>query len=231
VQPAAAALADLDRALAGLRALPGGPRWTDPSRWHVTVAFLGEVDQPRLDRLATAVAAAAGAGRPVWLRLHGAGTFPPRGLPRVLWAGVAGAPPPGGCPGPGSAAGVAGVPPPGGCPGPDAAAGALPPGGGRPGPGADGAVAQGELAQLRRTAQAVGRAARSAGVPVERKPFRPHLTLGRWRRGDPADREPVDRLTGYAGPAFEVAEIVLMRSHLGPDPRHERLLAWPLPAG
>jgi 2'-5' RNA ligase len=66
---------------------------------------------------------------------------------------------------------------------------------------------------------------------VERRPFQPHLTLGRWRPGDAADRQVADPLAGYAGPPFDVAEIVLMRSHLGPDPRHERLLAWPLVAG
>jgi RNA 2',3'-cyclic 3'-phosphodiesterase len=177
VQPDPAPLAHLDRALAAVRALPGGPRWTDPARWHLTVAFLGEVDEPRVDRLVAAVGSAADAGRAVRLRLRGAGVFPPRGAPRVLWAGV-----------------------------------------------------DGELAQWGRTARAVGRAARSAGVPVERKPFQPHLTLGRWRPADPADRALATRLADYAGPPFDVAEIVLMRSHLGPDPRHERLLSWPLAA-
>lgn len=147
------------------------------------MAFLGEVDESRVDRLAAAVAAATGSGRAVRLRLSGAGTFPPRGAPRVLWAGVAGS--------------------------------------------TD--DAPGELAQLGRTARAVGRAARSVGIPVERKPFRPHLTLGRWRRGDPADRAVAGQLACYLGPPFDVAEIVLMRSRLGPDPRHERLLSWPLP--
>jgi 2'-5' RNA ligase len=135
-----------------------------------------------VDRLVAAVGSAAAAGRPVRLRLCGAGTFPPRGAPRVLWAGVAGASP-------------------------------------------------AELARLGQLARAVGRAARAAGIPVERKPFRPHLTLGRWRPADPADPELAGRLADYGGPPFEVAEIVLMRSHLGPDPRHERLLAWPLAGG
>jgi 2'-5' RNA ligase len=225
VQPGAAALADLDRALAGPRLLPGGPRWTDPSRWHITVAFLGEVGESRVDGLVAAVGMAAAAGRPVWLRLRGVGTFPARGAPRVLWAGVAGAAPAGAAPQGEALAGAAPVA--ANSAGADRA-GAVGPAAATPGPAAAG---DGELAQLERTARAVARAARSARVPVERRPFRPHLTLGRWRSTDPADRALAGRLADYAGPAFEATEIVLMRSRLGPDPQHERLLAWPLRDG
>jgi 2'-5' RNA ligase len=190
VRPGAGALADLDRTLTGLRLLPGGPRWADPSTWHITLAFLGEVADPRVDPVAAEVGravAAAGpaAGRPFRLRLAGAGTFPARGAPRVLWAGVTGA----------------------------------------------GAEVDAAAERLGRLARAVRRAARAAGVPVERRPYRPHLTLGRWRPADAADRAVADPLTGYAGPPFDVAEILLIRSHLGPQPRYEHLLAWPLGPG
>lgn len=58
-------------------ALAEGLRWTRPEGWHVTVAFLGEVDEPDLDAVVAAVTAgterfrtagdaAGGAG----LRLH-----------------------------------------------------------------------------------------------------------------------------------------------------------------
>jgi 2'-5' RNA ligase len=155
------------------------------------VTFLGEVAESRVDRLAMAVGAAVAAGRPtrLRLRLRGAGTFPARGTPRVLWVGVADAAPVT----PGEAGGA------------------------------------GDLAVLGRAARAVGRGARAAGATVERRPFHPHLTLGRWRPADPADRAVSDALAGYAGPPFDVTELVLMRSHLGPDPRYDRLLSWPLP--
>jgi 2'-5' RNA ligase len=40
-----------------------------------------------------------------------------------------------------------------------------------------------------------------------------------------ADR---DLLAAYQGPSWPVAEIRLMRSHLGPQPVYDRLAGWPL---
>ena len=66
------------------------------------------------------------------------------------------------------------------------------------------------------------------GLPVEDRPFRPHLTLGRWRPGRPADGTLTDRLAGYRGPAWPVGEVLLLESHLGPRPVHEVVAAWPV---
>jgi 2'-5' RNA ligase len=68
--------------------------------------------------------------------------------------------------------------------------------------------------------------ARSLRLTVEDRPFRPHLTLGRWRPGRPADPTLADRLTGYRGPQWPVDEVALVRSTLGRRLRHERLAAW-----
>jgi 2'-5' RNA ligase len=227
VWPGAAALADLDRALAGPRRLPGGPRWTDSATWHITLAFLGEVAESRVDRLVAAVGPVAAAGRPVRLRLAGAGTFPTRGAPRVLWTGVTGADRPARDPATDDPA--ARVP----------AARDLAAGGPASGDAASGDAARdpaaGELAagdpaagELARLAREVRGAALAAGIPVERRPYQPHLTLGRWRPAGPADRAVVEPLAGYAGPPFEVAQIVLVRSHGGAAARYEHLHAWPL---
>jgi len=181
-EPDRAALDHLDRALGPVRLLPGGPRWIDRARWHLTLTFLGELavdGADRLDRLTAALGTVPAAHRTVHLRLSEAGTFPARGSPQVFWVGVTGE--------------------------------------------------QGELDRLRGLARATARAARQAGVRVERRPFHPHLTLGRWRRGDAVDRAAVAALAGYGGPAFRLTEVVLMRSHLGPQPRYERLTGWPLP--
>jgi 2'-5' RNA ligase len=86
-----------------------------------------------------------------------------------------------------------------------------------------------DLQRLSRLAKATARAARQAGVRLERRPFRPHLTLGRWRPGDHPDRAVAAALADYHGPPFRLTEIVLMRSHLGPTPHYERLATWPLP--
>ena len=76
-----------------------------------------------------------------------------------------------------------------------------------------------------------GRLAASAlrlRLPVEDRPYRPHLTVGRWRPGHPADGHLLDAVAGYAGPAWQVSEVLLLRSFLGPTPRYEPVEIWPL---
>ena len=70
--------------------------------------------------------------------------------------------------------------------------------------------------------------ARGLGMPVEERPFRAHLTLGRWRPGRPGDGDLPDRLVGYRGRDWPVTEVELLESHLGPAPRYDRVAAWPL---
>jgi RNA 2',3'-cyclic 3'-phosphodiesterase len=87
--PPAAALDHLAGALRRLRDRADGPRWTARELQHVTLAFFGEVPEARVPVLTDALAAALGPVE-VHLRLAGAGTFPARGDPRVLWVGVDG---------------------------------------------------------------------------------------------------------------------------------------------
>ncbi|MGY1747426.1 RNA 2',3'-cyclic phosphodiesterase [Blastococcus sp. SYSU D00695] len=84
----------------------------------------------------------------------------------------------------------------------------------------------GDVVPLGELAARLGRAARALRLAVEDRPFHPHLTLGRWRPGRPADAALADRLAGYAGPRWPVAEVTLVRSTLGPRPRHDRVAGW-----
>jgi 2'-5' RNA ligase len=86
----------------------------------------------------------------------------------------------------------------------------------------------GDVGALSALADRLADTARAVGLPVENRPFRAHLTLGRWRPGQPADGDLPDRLAAYRGPVWPVTEVVLWRSHLGPAPRYERVAAWPL---
>jgi 2'-5' RNA ligase len=86
----------------------------------------------------------------------------------------------------------------------------------------------GDVAPLVDLAARLGAAAGALGLPVEERPFRPHLTLGRWRPRQPADGALTDRLAGYRGPAWPVTEVRLMESHLGPTPGYETVAAWPV---
>ena len=70
--------------------------------------------------------------------------------------------------------------------------------------------------------------ARSLRLAVEERPFRPHLTLGRWRPGRPADGAVVERLADYRGPAWPVTEVRLLDSHLGAQPSYDTVAAWPV---
>jgi 2'-5' RNA ligase len=127
------------------------PRWpTAPDRWHITLAFLGEVADPapveaelrnRLTRIPPFVLSLAGSGA------FGGGH---------VWVGVGG-----------------------------------------------------EVQRLHDLAGRVAAAARAAGVDVERRPYRPHLTVGRRRQPDPR------RLADYRGPDWRADEVELVRSDLG----------------
>lgn len=86
----------------------------------------------------------------------------------------------------------------------------------------------GDVRPLVELAGRLSAAARSLDLPVEDRPFRPHLTLGRWRPGRPADGALTDRLAHYRGPAWAVTEVRLLESHLGPKPTYETLSAWPV---
>lgn len=84
----------------------------------------------------------------------------------------------------------------------------------------------GDLPVLTDLAAELAAAARRLRLPVEDRPFRPHLTVGRWRPGQPADGDLIDRLSAYRGPVWPVREVRLMESFLGPKPRHVPVAAW-----
>lgn len=71
-------------------------------------------------------------------------------------------------------------------------------------------------------------AASRLGHPVEDRPFRAHLTVGRWRPGRPADGALPDLLAGYRGPEWPLTEVALVASHLGADPHYETLARYSL---
>ena len=89
----------------------------------------------------------------------------------------------------------------------------------------------GDVPALTGLARRLAGAARELGLPVEDRPFRAHLTLGRWRPRQPADGDLPGRLVGYRGPDWPVTEVRLLESHLGPAPTYEELARWPVCGG
>lgn len=66
-------------------------KWQRAEKLHVTLAFLGQPDEPRLAALHPRVVEAAARHAPFALHLAGAGRFVTRRAPTVLWLGVGGA--------------------------------------------------------------------------------------------------------------------------------------------
>ncbi|WBB65318.1 RNA 2',3'-cyclic phosphodiesterase [Micromonospora sp. WMMD812] len=186
VCPPAEAVADLTAQITQLRigaaaAAGTNVRLADPAHFHLTLAFLGDVEEGRLVEVESALGLAAQWFRedrdsaPL-LRLGGGGRFG-RGRFTVLWVDV-----------------------------------------------------RGEAEALAVLARLIRSRLRAARLPHDDKPFRAHLTIA--RPGDRVDRADLDAdrvaLDGYQGPEWPATELLLVRSHLGPRPRYDRLAAWPL---
>lgn len=102
---------------------PRGVRPVRPAQLHLTLHFLGDVEDD--SRLEVREQLAAVRHEPFTITIKGTGVFPPRGRPSVLWAGV---------------------------------------------------VESQPLAELH---AAVAAAIESCGLPVEHRPYVPHVTLAR----------------------------------------------------
>lgn len=63
-------------------------RWTQPDQVHLTLAFLAEVEERRLDDLAERLERAASRRPGFTTRITGGGAFPDAARARVLWAGL-----------------------------------------------------------------------------------------------------------------------------------------------
>lgn len=73
-----------------LRKAGADASWTRPEGIHLTLKFLGEVEDSRVPAIQDALAAAAQGTGALHLEVAGAGAFPNVKAPRVLWLGVRG---------------------------------------------------------------------------------------------------------------------------------------------
>lgn len=70
-----------------LRAISKEPRWVRPENLHVTLKFLGEVPETKLDAVRTGLRQIR-SEQPITLEFRGLGFFPHEKHPRVFWAGI-----------------------------------------------------------------------------------------------------------------------------------------------
>ncbi|MBX6422690.1 RNA 2',3'-cyclic phosphodiesterase [Thermosulfurimonas sp. F29] len=148
-----------------LRAAGADVRWVRPEGFHLTLKFFGSIPEGKLEELVKAAERAASGLRPFVLSLKGAGFFPPRGTPRVVWVGLSG-----------------------------------------------------DLDPLLELHRRLERAFERVGFPPERRPFHPHLTLGRVKT--PRGAEELRRRTAnlrIPEHAFRVERLTFFRSELRPD--------------
>jgi 2'-5' RNA ligase len=65
-----------------------GVKWVDADAMHITLLFLGEVDDRDLLTVCRAVQSAAAREAPFALRVSGVGAFPTLRRPKVVWGGI-----------------------------------------------------------------------------------------------------------------------------------------------
>lgn len=142
-----------------MRAEIPGARWVPAEQIHLTLAFLGEIDEKASERLIAELARIQSAT--FNLSFDGTGCFPNRHHPRVLWVGM-----------------------------------------------------QQEHA-LTRLAVEIQTVVRTCGIPLEDRPFSPHLTLARLKL--PCSREVATFLNQHRTvkiPSFTVEQFILFQSRL-----------------
>ena len=90
IAPPAAVLDELDSLAGPLRPGRDDLRWTNREAWHVTLAFLGQVDESATTRLLRRLENAARRHHVFRLAFAGAGAFPTPARANVLWSGISG---------------------------------------------------------------------------------------------------------------------------------------------
>ena len=153
--------------------------WAGPSTMHLTLRFLGDVEEEGLPEIIGGVGRAASSAPEFRFETGGVGAFPSPRRPSVIWVGV---------------------------------------------------EPNDELFDLQ---GAIERELSTSGFPRERRPFRPHITVGRIRdRAGPRDLTGV--LASLEGPreAVHVRDVRVMKSTLKPSGAvHETLATLPLEGG
>jgi 2'-5' RNA ligase len=65
-----------------------GVRWTQPDQLHLTLKFLGDIDNRELPEICNQMRAACAGVEAFHVALTGLGAFPKNKPPRVLWVGI-----------------------------------------------------------------------------------------------------------------------------------------------
>lgn len=80
-----ASAGSIARLVQGLQAKLSGVRWSRPEQLHLSLKFIGEVDNRELPQFCNALRDACAGIEPFSLELSGLGAFPKNKPPRVVW--------------------------------------------------------------------------------------------------------------------------------------------------
>ncbi|HQG30951.1 MAG TPA: RNA 2',3'-cyclic phosphodiesterase [Deltaproteobacteria bacterium] len=80
----------LGEIISGLRQKNRGVKWVQPEGLHITLKFLGNIDEGLVPSLSRELAALAAAFPAAHVSLSRLGAFPDAKRPRVIWAGLIG---------------------------------------------------------------------------------------------------------------------------------------------
>ncbi|MCR1784638.1 RNA 2',3'-cyclic phosphodiesterase [Nocardioides carbamazepini] len=141
-------------------------RWTRPEQLHVTLAFMADAEERRVDEYVDRLADALDDLPPAVLSLAGAVAFPNVAEGRVLATGVTG-----------------------------------------------------DTDDLATASLRARNAAVACGIEVDGQRFRPHVTVARTGGRSTELTSWVRLLETYAGPAWPLASVQVLASHLGEGPR------------
>ena len=154
-------------------------RWVREGNIHLTIVFLGSVEENVVEDLKETVGSVVKGYKGFTARLKGVGVFPNWRKPRVLWIGL-----------------------------------------------------DGDIDGLSRMRDELQDALKVFGLREEKRPFRAHLTLGRFKDRLDDDEELkgiLDRYHDIASEPCSLDELVLFKSDLKPSgPVYTKMASWPL---
>jgi len=154
-------------------------RWVKVTNIHLTIIFLGYVDEDKIDDIKDKVNLVVQRFSIFKTRLNGIGVFPHWRRPRVIWIGLGG-----------------------------------------------------EIERLSTLREELQTELKVLGFKPEKRPFAPHLTIGRFKGLVDRDEELksiLDRYHDLSGDLQYLNELVLIKSDLKPDgPVYTKMASWPL---
>ena len=157
-------------------------RWVKIENIHLTIVFLGSVDNLVLEAVKEKAGTVVEDLSTIKIGLRGIGAFPHWRRPKVMWAGL-----------------------------------------------------NGDIEKLSRLRNTLNDELGLLGFKAEKRPYRPHLTLGRFK--GPVKRNEdlrliIDTYQDMVSEVYELNELVLFKSDLKPDgPVYTKMAAWPLKVG